>query len=472
MGVTSRWQAFSLARKLLTVILVSVLGYAIAMAFVVVGSQRARQDLSNMAQASFPAAQLGQSAVSGFEQQMAAYESGVTTGEPESITAGDAKGAAVAAALTELRKAKVGDSLHASVADVLREHAAYTAGASAIYREMASGKTSRTDEAVRVGRQGAELKKRFGALQERVVAVVYGELSAASGHSSRQVWISIAACLWLLVASALLAWIALASIKPLARMTEVAGKLAIGEVEQAIEYEAGDEVGKLAAAFRGMIEYVKEIAAHADRLGQGDLGVAITPRSEHDLLSRSFDRALTTLRSMADETRRLTAAARQGQLSVRGDASRLSGGYRNIIEGVNATLDAVVGPLNVAAEYVDRISKGDMPPKITDEYPGDFNEIKNNLNTCIDAVNALCVDSRILVTAAVEGQLATRADAAKHGGDFRRIIEGFNATLDAVTGPLDVAATYVCRIGRGDIPPKITEAYKGDFNEIKKKLNQ
>ena len=63
--------------------------------------------------------------------------------------------------------------------------------------------------------------------------------------------------------------------------------------------------------------------------------------------------------------------------------------FRPIIEGVNATLDAVVGPLNVTAEYVDRISKGDIPPKITDTYNGDFNEIKNNLNQCIDAINGL-----------------------------------------------------------------------------------
>ena len=40
----------------------------------------------------------------------------------------------------------------------------------------------------------------------------------------------------------------------------------------------------------------------------------------------------------------------------------------------------MIGPLNVAAKYVDDISKGDIPAKITDTYNGDFNVIKNNLN--------------------------------------------------------------------------------------------
>ena len=47
----------------------------------------------------------------------------------------------------------------------------------------------------------------------------------------------------------------------------------------------------------------------------------------------------------------------------------------------------------LSAEYVDRISKGDIPAKITDTYNGDFNEIKNNLNQCIDAVNLLVSDA-------------------------------------------------------------------------------
>ena len=133
----------------------------------------------------------------------------------------------------------------------------------------------------------------------------------------------------------------------------------------------------------------------------------------------------------------LAKAAVDGKLATRADATKHGGDFRKIVKGVNDTLDSVIGPLNVAAEYVDRISKGDIPPKITDSYNGDFNEIKNNLNTCIDAVNALVADAAMLAKAAVEGRLATRAEAAKHQGDYRTIIEGVNETLDSVVGFID-----------------------------------
>ena len=167
----------------------------------------------------------------------------------------------------------------------------------------------------------------------------------------------------------------------------------------------------------------------------------------------------------------LSKAAVEGKLATRADATKHQGDYRKVVEGVNATLDAVIGPLNVAADYVDKISKGVIPAKITDNYNGDFNTIKSNLNMCIDAVNALVADANMLSKAAVEGKLSTRADAGKHQGDFRKIVQGVDDCLHAVIGPLNVAADYVDKISKGNIPARITDNYNGDFNTIRNNLN-
>jgi methyl-accepting chemotaxis protein len=167
----------------------------------------------------------------------------------------------------------------------------------------------------------------------------------------------------------------------------------------------------------------------------------------------------------------LAKAAVEGKLATRADASKHQGNYRKIVEGVNNTLDAVIGPLNFSADYVDKISKGNIPPKITDNYNGDFNTIKVNLNACIDAVNTMVADGVMLTKAAMEGKLATRADASTHQGDYRKIVEGINNTLDAIIGPLNFSADYVDKISKGNIPAKITDNYNGDFNTIKVNLN-
>jgi methyl-accepting chemotaxis protein len=137
-----------------------------------------------------------------------------------------------------------------------------------------------------------------------------------------------------------------------------------------------------------------------------------------------------------DQIKQLAALIQQGKLDKRATLEGMAGTDKELLESVNSMLDAVINPLNVAAEYVEGISKGDIPAKITDNYNGDFNEIKNNLNTAIDAVNALVADAGLLSKAAVEGKLATRADASKHQGDYRKIVQGVNDTLDTVVGPL------------------------------------
>ncbi len=216
-----------------------------------------------------------------------------------------------------------------------------------------------------------------------------------------------------------------------------------------------------------------EVGAVALKVGAGDCSVEInTAGLKEDSVMMAMKKMVDAVKALVKDAAMLSDAAIAGKLATRADASKHQGDFQKVVAGVNDTLDAVIGPLNVAAEYVDRISKGDVPPKITDSYNGDFNEIKNNLNVCIDAVSSLVDDAKMLSKAAVEGKLATRADASKHQGDFKAIVQGVNDCLDSVIGPLNVAAEYVDRISKGDIPPKISDSYNGDFNEIKNNLNQ
>ena len=216
-----------------------------------------------------------------------------------------------------------------------------------------------------------------------------------------------------------------------------------------------------------------QLMEHANEMAAGNFGntLALNQNDEIGKLAQSLRSMQSAVQAMISDAGVLSKAAVEGKLATRADAAKHQGDFRKIVQGVNDTLDAVIGPLNVAAKYVDDISRGAIPAKITDTYNGDFNTLKNNLNTCIDAVNALVADAGVLSKAAVEGKLATRADAAKHQGDFRKIVQGVNDTLDAVIGPLNVAAKYVDDISRGAIPAKITDTYNGDFNTLKNNLN-
>ncbi|WP_345792654.1 nitrate- and nitrite sensing domain-containing protein [Thauera sp. JM12B12] len=223
----------------------------------------------------------------------------------------------------------------------------------------------------------------------------------------------------------------------------------------------------------GLLRGLRGNAEAAHRIAQGRLDEKIEVHHQNELgeIEGALAEVQTNLHAMIDDASMLAQAAVDGRLETRADASRHQGDYRRIVQGVNDTLDAVIGPLNVAADYVDRIAKGAIPARITDTYNGDFNTIKNNLNTAIDAVNGLVADAVMLAQAAVEGRLETRADAAKHQGDYRRIVEGVNATLDAVIAPIDEVKRVMVALSGGDLTQKITDDYAGDFQVLQNAVN-
>jgi len=214
-------------------------------------------------------------------------------------------------------------------------------------------------------------------------------------------------------------------------------------------------------------------AALANKIAVGDLSssIQLKPNDKNSLMYAMHTMS-TSIKKLVSDSVMLSQAAVAGKLSTRADSSMHHGDFRQVVDGINATIEAVVTPFNVTSNYLDRIAKGDIPHKITDTYQGDFNAIKENLNTCIDAIKNLVTEASHLEKAAIAGQLSTRADTSKYQGDFRKVIEGVNATLDAVVMPLNVAASYIENIAKGNLPSKINDQYQGDFNTLKNNLNQ
>ncbi len=260
-----------------------------------------------------------------------------------------------------------------------------------------------------------------------------------------------------------------------------------GKLREAVEegkLAVRGDVARVTHEFRPIVEgmnetmeaFAKPLAMtveYVTRTSKGDIPPRITDeyRGDFNQIKDAFNTCIDAVNALVADAGMLARAAVEGKLATRADAGRHQGDFKKVVQGVNDTLDAVIGPLNVAARYVDDIAKGAIPAKLTDAYRGDFDVLKRNLNTCIDAVNLLVADAGTLAQAAVEGKLATRADAGRHQGDFQKIVQGVNDTLDAVIGPLNVAAKYVDDISRGAIPAKLTDAYRGDFDVLKRNLN-
>jgi methyl-accepting chemotaxis protein len=220
--------------------------------------------------------------------------------------------------------------------------------------------------------------------------------------------------------------------KPMAQLAEVATQISLGDVNQVIEYQSKDEVGSLAESFRSLVVYIRGIAQVLEKVAEGDLSAKMTERSDRDVLTRSCQKTVIAVRALASDTSALVEAAKQGKLEVRADVSGHQGEFRSVVQGVNDTLDAVMGPLNVSAKYVEQISKGDIPAQITDTYNGDFNKIKNNLNTLIVAMNDITSAAEEIANGNLTVSIRERSPQDKLMQALSSMVSGLARTVSEV----------------------------------------
>ena len=211
----------------------------------------------------------------------------------------------------------------------------------------------------------------------------------------------------------------------------------------------------------------------ANKMSSGDMSfkLEIETKDEIGMLANSVRAIQASVQAMAADAAALTKAGIDGKLATRADTSKHQGDYRNIIEGVNKTLDAVVGPLNVAARYMDDISKGVIPPTITDNYNGDFNVIKGNLNNMVKMMGDLLAQTDILIQGAADGQLDKRANADMFVGGWKQLVAGVNQVMDGIVLPVNEAVAVLAGLEQGDLTNTVKGDYKGELNDFKNTVN-
>ncbi|NVN93535.1 MAG: chemotaxis protein, partial [Desulfuromonadales bacterium] len=232
--------------------------------------------------------------------------------------------------------------------------------------------------------------------------------------------------------------------------------------------------GRIVAAVLGQLGgEANEVAELANKVAAGDLSkeIHLAPGDTTSVMA-AMKRMVDAIRALAADATSLSETATAGKLSIRADAGQHVGEFRKIIEGFNATLDAVVEPIHDAAKHIDELSRGEIFEEITSGYQGDFGELRESLNRCKHANEALRMDIRTMCIASYEGHLDTRVDPEKHQGFFSRAVGGLNNLFENFTAPLKVTTGYIGKISQGEMPEAISDEYRGDYNQIKLSINR
>jgi len=224
---------------------------------------------------------------------------------------------------------------------------------------------------------------------------------------------------------------------PIKELTNVAEQIAEDNLSAEINIiKTQDEVGNLSRAFHKMQQNLKDIAQMAERIAQGDLSqekiLQEDGKSAGDLTG-AFNVMVSNLKQLKNEIDSITMAVEEGKLGVRGNEEAFNGGWKELLKGINKTLDAVIAPIREASLVLQEVAKGNLNVAVTGDYKGENAIIKDNLNMTIDNINQILWE----VTAAAEKVAASSKQVAASSESLSQGAAEQASTIEEITSSME-----------------------------------
>lgn len=219
--------------------------------------------------------------------------------------------------------------------------------------------------------------------------------------------------------------------RPLKAMEIAAKKVADGDFSSTIKIDSHDEVGKLAASFKQVTSTIELLIREQEEM-----------KRQHDAGILSYDMP----------------------------AQKFKGKYTEMATGINALVKSHIDVKMRVVDVISQYAIGNFTVDM-DRLPGEKAKITQSIDNVKSSLQALNGEVLMLVAAAQQGDLNKRGDASKFQYTFREMVEGFNATLDAVMGPINEAVGVLQQMAEGNLSVKMVGNYKGDHTILKNSLN-
>lgn len=223
------------------------------------------------------------------------------------------------------------------------------------------------------------------------------------------------------------------------RLTELSKRVSIGDIDIELSCTNIDELGMLECSYKTMIGNIREQADMASDIANGNLNTNINIRSEKDRLSISFTKMIASLNKLIQDIKLLTEAAVEGNLNTRIQTTEHQGDFKQIVQGINNTIDEIILPISEGTNVLSQMAKGDLTVRVEGNYKGEHQKIKDSINDVANALASIVGEvssgvsevshSSAQISSSVEEMLASSKEQTNQTEEIAAAMEEMTTTI-------------------------------------------
>jgi methyl-accepting chemotaxis protein len=186
-------------------------------------------------------------------------------------------------------------------------------------------------------------------------------------------------------------------------------------------------------------EYIDEnktVMEAVGEYGNGNFSATIKEYpGDKAFINKSMKRISGNLKGLIDSVNWVSAEHDKGAIDMRLRDDMFKGDFSTLAKSVNKMVEGIVDMNDKAMSVVKAFGEGNFDAPL-EQFPGKKAEINETIEQVRSNLKALNSDAQILANAARDGRVTVRANSSKHQGDYRKIVEGMNETLDMIVAPI------------------------------------
>jgi methyl-accepting chemotaxis protein len=204
----------------------------------------------------------------------------------------------------------------------------------------------------------------------------------------------------------------------LKKLQAAAEKLAVGDIDVQVDIATADEIGALAGSFRTMAENIKQHAMAAQAIASGNVSVAVSCPSERDVLGKSLQGVHDWLKALVEYVTRIANGDMSARMQKSSDQDQIHG-WLVLLKTNIVQLQSELGRLIAAAKDGDLVLRGDP-----EKFKGAYSELMTSVNEMFEVFRS---------TVQKVGKMSEPLSQAS-GELSRGAGNGFQRRTDSVTG--------------------------------------